>query len=240
MSERGCNEWRQHDEISKIPYVVLPNCCEEEEVSIHTSRDRNNVREEFGFKQDDFVILCPGTIEHRKGQDLLLHIVPDLMTKIPSLKILLVGDPDTKWGHELLEGIPKDLMGNVIHYWHTRPGIMDILYASDLLVFPSRAEALPRTVLEAMVMKTPVVASAVDGIPELVDDGQSGLLFPSDDKEGLLKAVIRLFDDKDLMARMAASGYERYWAIFSRRHQFDRMGHVLENIIRTCQAERVE
>lgn len=230
VSERSCYEWRQYAVIASKPYAVLPNCCEEEDVIQCAVQGREAVREKLGFRPDDFVVICPGTIEHRKGQDLLLDVVPELHSQIPNLKIVLVGDPATKWGIDLLKTIPGDMPARTIEHRNAMPDIMDLLYAADLLVFPSRAEALPRTILEAMVMKTPVVASDVDGIPELIDDGESGLLFSSDDKEGLLKAILRCYVEPGLREKMTKKASDKYWGSFSRSIQFSRMADVLQTL----------
>ncbi|MBK9553510.1 MAG: glycosyltransferase family 4 protein [Saprospiraceae bacterium] len=226
VSEQSCHEWRQQEVFASKPYAILPNCCEEEDVIRCTLQDRETVRKGLGFRPDDFVVICPGTIEHRKGQDLLLGVVPELNSKIPNLKIVLVGDPATMWG-DLLNAIPVDLLGRTVKHVPAMPDIIELLYAADLLAFPSRAEALPRTILEAMVMKTPIVASDVDGIPELIDDGESGLLFSGDDKDGLLKAILRCYADPDLREKMSEKASEKYWISFSRSIQFSRMADVL-------------
>jgi len=230
VSEQSCHEWRQHAVIASKPYAVLPNCCEEEDVIRCMIQEREAVRKVLGFRPDDFVVICPGTIEHRKGQDLLLDVVPELHSQIPNLKIILVGDPATKWGFDLLNAIPGDLLGRTVKHVPAMLDIMNLLYAADLMAFPSRAEALPRTILEAMVMKTPVVASDVDGIPELIDDGVSGLLFPRDDKDGLLKAILRCYLEPDFREKLTKKASEKYWNSFSRKIQFSRMGSVLEVI----------
>lgn len=230
VSDRVCREWLQYKELTGKSYSVLPNCCEEEELVQFAENNRDALRRQQGFRPEDFVILCPGTIEHRKGQDLLLDIVPSLKEQIPNLKVLLVGDAGTSWGKNLIRTIPGDLLGGTVVHWQSKPGIMDLLRAANLLAFPSRAEAMPRTILEAMVMKTPVVASNVDGIPELVVDGLTGLMFSKDDKMGLLNAVLHLHREPKFLKQLSESASERYWGHFSRRHQFDRMAIVLEEI----------
>jgi glycosyltransferase involved in cell wall biosynthesis len=230
VSRRGCDAWRQFPEIAAKPCSVLPNCCEEEEMARYAAEDRAAVRERCGFREEDFVVLCPGTIEHRKGQDLVLDILPMLQEKIANLKLLLVGNPHSEWGQHLLENIPDVFLNRSVFHRPAQPGIAELLFASDLLAFPSRAEAMPRTILEAMALKTPVVASDVDGTPELVVDGQTGLLFPSGDANGLLRAIERMHADPELRAATAAAGCERYWELFSRRRQFERMPEILEEI----------
>ncbi|RJS94695.1 glycosyltransferase family 4 protein [Salinisphaera sp. Q1T1-3] len=85
----------------------------------------------------------------------------------------------------------------------------DYLAALDIFVFPSRHEGLGSTLLDAMVAGRPIVATAVDGIPELIEDGVNGLLVPPDDPAALAAALRRLRNDPALAARLASAGRER-------------------------------
>ncbi|WP_302504300.1 glycosyltransferase family 4 protein [Geoalkalibacter halelectricus] len=230
VSKIVCNEWRKYQEIAHKPYYILPNCCEEELALSIISQGRNSIRKKFDFKSEEFVILCPGTIEHRKGQDFLIGLSQDLHQEIPNLRMLFLGNAATDWGHNLLKSIPSNLKDKVVLHWPARPGIMDLLFASDMLAFPSRAEALPRTILEAMVLKTPVVATSVDGIPELIEDGKTGLLFPVDDRDAFLRGILNIYKQKDDACVMAKLGSEKYWNFFSRKHQFDRMSRIVNDL----------
>lgn len=233
VSDRVCSEWRNHIELAKKPYYVVPNCCEEEEVMVYSGLERIMLRKQLGLKEDAFIVLCPGTIEHRKGQDMLLDVANELNSCIPNLCILIVGDPATKWGINLLESIPQNINDCMILHWPARKSIMELLRVSDVLAFPSRAEAMPRTILEAMAMKTPIVASDVDGIPELIEDGVTGFLFSCNDKEGLKNAIVRLYAEPALRKIVSECSSDRYWRHFSRRCQFDRMDQVLEDLTRS-------
>ncbi|MEJ2491642.1 MAG: glycosyltransferase family 4 protein [Desulfuromonadales bacterium] len=230
VSEKVCHQWRQYQELVSKPYSVLPNCCEEEEVLICASQRKDTLRLKLGFNPDDFIIICPGYVEHLKGQDLLLDVVPELKKEIPNLKVVFIGNPTTKWGSELIKIMSNDLYRRDVTYLPAKPEILSFLRAADLLAFPSRAEAMPRTILEAMVMKTPTVASDVGGIPELIFDGTTGLLFQSEDREGLLNSILRLHADNDLRKRISEAASERYWSNYSRRHQFMKMKKVLKEI----------
>ena len=76
----------------------------------------------------------------------------------------------------------------------------------DALVLPSHTEGLPRVVLEAQATGTPVIATRVGGVPEVVDDGATGLLVEARDPAGLAAAIDRIADDPDLRARLAEAG----------------------------------
>ncbi len=212
------------------PYSVLQNCCEEEEVLQYAVQDRNIIRKQLGLQSDDFAVLCPGSIEHRKGPDLLLDLLPVLEKKISTLRVVFIGDPSTPWGHDLVDRMVSGCFGGKVTYVPARPTIMDFLHAADLLVFPSRAEALPRTILEAMVMKTPVIASDVDGITELIVDGKTGLIFPNEDTGCLLSAILKFYTNSELKKELNEAAALRYWEHFSRKCQFDRMKDVLRDI----------
>lgn len=230
VSDRVRQEWHQNNKISDIKCYVLPNCCEEEDATRYMALDRNLLRTKNGFTPQDFIVICPGTIEYRKGQDLLLKVIPKLREAIPRLRILYVGDAATQWGQDFLQSVARDNIENTITHWHARPGLFDLLRMADVLAFPSRAEALPRTILEAMVMKTPVVASSVDGVPELIDNGQTGLLFECNDSEGLLNGILSLYSNLELRTQFSEAGYARYWNHFSRIQQFVRMKMILSEL----------
>src|SRR5690606_25835572 len=80
-------------------------------------------------------------------------------------------------------------------------------------------EGIPNSLIEAMATSKPVVASAVDGIPELVQDGKTGLLFESNDIEQLTGALARLIDDPSLRAQYGAAGRQRIENEFDLRRQ---------------------
>ena len=94
---------------------------------------------------------------------------------------------------------------------------MEPVYGSmDLLALPTRRDSFPRVVMEAMVRGIPVVASRVDGIPEMVADGETGFLVEPEDAAGFAAATARLLADPELRARMGAAGRERARQLFSR------------------------
>ena len=93
---------------------------------------------------------------------------------------------------------------------------LEPLYArTDVVMLPSRRDPLPRVVMEAMVRGIPVVASRVDGIPDMVADGETGFLVEPEDAAGFAAATARLLADPELRARMGAAGRERARQLFS-------------------------
>ncbi len=93
---------------------------------------------------------------------------------------------------------------------------MDRIYReTDLLVLSTRRDAFPRVVMEAMCYGLPVVATRVDGVPEMVADGETGFLVEPEDVDGFAKATASLLRDADLRGRMGAAGRERASRVFA-------------------------
>ncbi len=96
-----------------------------------------------------------------------------------------------------------------------REDALAYLAASRVYVQPSLSEGLGTSILDALLLEKPVVACAVGGIPEIVDDGRHGLLVPPDDPGALAGAIVSLLDSPDLAARLGAAGRERVLAEFT-------------------------
>lgn len=227
VSENVRQEWLGFPELKNKESVYLPNCCEEEEAKDQLRKGFDTNRKLLGYNADEFIVVYPGSIEYRKGQDLLIKILPDLISKIINFRLLLIGDITTQWGQDLLRNISSSPYSKQVTYLKPRPKIFDIMSAANILAFPSRAEAMPRTILEAMALKLPVVASSVDGIPEFILDDKTGILFEPEDSQGLLEGILKIAYNPMYGNELATNGYSRYWDVFSRQKQFERMNNIL-------------
>jgi glycosyltransferase involved in cell wall biosynthesis len=85
---------------------------------------------------------------------------------------------------------------------------MTILKSSAILVVPSRMESIPQVIKEAFFLKVPVIATNVGGIPELVTNGENGILVPSEEPEKLVDAINSLLVNKELAKKLTESGYD--------------------------------
>ena len=104
--------------------------------------------------------------------------------------------------------------------------------AADAFCLPSFAEGLPVVLMEAMAMEIPCVATHIAGIPELIRDGEDGLLVPPSDVDALVKALARLMDDGELRRRMGKSGRARVVEHYDLRRNVERLAAIF--------AERVQ
>ncbi|MGD9696727.1 MAG: glycosyltransferase family 4 protein [Thermoleophilia bacterium] len=185
------------------PVVVVPNGADTAVCAPHPTAE---ARARLGLPGDvGRVVTYVGKLEPRKGVDTLVEAM-GLLTRRPAGAPLLLA---AGAGHQrpALEARARELglserirfVGKVPH-----DEVGWFMAAGDLFVLPSLSEGLPTVVCEAMNCALPVVATAVDGTPEIVRDGETGLLIPPSDAPALASALARVLDDDDLRGRMSA------------------------------------
>lgn len=175
--------------------------------------DPDGVRAEFGFHDDDLVVVSVGKAIYRKGWDVLLEAVARVHQRGQAVKLLLVGGT-----HE--DGRPLPFLGalesqiaelnlnDCVRFSGARQDIPRILAAADLFAFPSRAEGLPGALIEAMAAGLPCVATAADGAKEVISNGENGFLTAIDDSGELAERIIDLASSQPLRARIGSAGAE--------------------------------
>ncbi|MBU2461569.1 glycosyltransferase, partial [bacterium] len=137
---------------------------------------------------------------------------------------LLVGGGSKK--EEMMELSAMLGLKEKVSFLGEKENVSEILKTSDIFVFSSLFEGLPRAIMEAMVAHLPVVATNVGGVPELVDDGKTGFLVPVSDASAMASKIERLLLDSSLRAMMGEAGLKKIRAEFS----MDRIVKEMEEI----------
>lgn len=141
-----------------------------------------------------------------KGHPWLIAAAPAVLEQFPDTRFVLVGEGEQR-SH--FEKQVRDLgVLQSFLFLGRRSDIPEILASCDIAVLPSRAEGLPNAVLEYMAAGLPVIASRVGGNAELVQDGVTGMLVPSEDSAALSAALLKLLSEPALAARLAQAGHE--------------------------------
>ncbi|MGP8078443.1 MAG: glycosyltransferase family 4 protein [Thermoplasmata archaeon] len=185
-------------------------------------------RDRFGI--DGPFVLFVGRLASNKGLVELIEAFGTLARRDPAAHLLLVGE-DGGMAGRIDERVRRlDLSGRVHRVGYVRDdATLATLYReARMLALPSEYEAFGLVLLEAMAQGTPVVASRVGGIPEVVEDGVTGLLVPPRSSGALSEAIARLWDDPALGARLGSAGRT---TIVS-RHTWDRVADRLETLYR--------
>jgi glycosyltransferase involved in cell wall biosynthesis len=179
--------------------------------------------EEYGFAEGTPLVAVVARLEPEKGHATLLEAWPRVLERVPAARLLIVGEGSlADQLHAQAEAL--GLLGEpcegdrCVGTRHARPGakvvftgrrddVPSVTAALDVAVLPSYREALGLVILEAMALARPVVASDVGGIPEMVEDGVTGLLVPPRDPVALADAIVRVLTDHPLADTLGRNGH---------------------------------
>jgi len=144
--------------------------------------------------------------------------------KYPSMELWLVGDGPLRV--KVKKKVEAKGLKEKVRFLGLRDDIPDLLAEASILVLPSDWEGVPLTVLEAMAAGKPVVATAVGGVPELVDEGKTGFLVPPQAPDALAGAILRLARDPELRKRMGEVARKRALERFDIRQTAQAYGEL--------------
>jgi len=186
------------------------------------------LRAELGIGEAELVVAMVSRLRPEKGHDVALAAVAELLTSIPELRMLVVGDGPMRAAVQQM----ASALGDRVLAVGYRADVMAVLAATDVLLHPSREDALPTTIIDAMAASTPVVATRVGGIPELIADGVSGVLVPAPPVAAELAAALgALLRDPDRRRLLAAAGRERFEQEFTADRWSARMGQLYRSVL---------
>jgi glycosyltransferase involved in cell wall biosynthesis len=179
---------------------------------------RDAVRKELGLDPDAPVVGVIGRLETQKGHVHLLDAWSQVIRVHPDARLLVVGEGSLRGA--LVNQARRLGVLEHVRFLGFRSDVPRILDASDVITLPSLHEGMPLTVIEAAAAGRPVVATAVDGTPETVRDGETGFLVPPADPRALARALLTMLADRQAGERMGREAYR--WA----RERFDVNAHV--------------
>jgi glycosyltransferase involved in cell wall biosynthesis len=167
-------------------------------------RDAGAVRQSFGIAPDAPVIGILAALRPEKNHELFLAGAQRVLAALPNAKFIVIGDGPKR---PELESLAATLgIASAVHFVGTRSDVPDLLAACDLVSLTSHNEAAPVSILEALSVGCPVLASNVGSVRETVIEGETGRLFPTGDLDAYATAAIELLRDKPLRARLGAAG----------------------------------
>ena len=177
-------------------------------------------------------VIVVANLRPEKGYDVLIDAAVDVLRRYPDAHFNCVGAGPLQAGLEAR--LAAHNIRDAFTFLGQRDDVPSLLATADMFVLPSRNESFPNVVLEAMASALPVVATAVGGVPELVDHGRTGLLCPPGDPQALADRVCRVMAHPDLAARLGAAARRDVQARFS----FTRMVADIDALYRRELARR--
>lgn len=195
--------------------------------------------ERFGFGEQDVIIGRTSRLSGGKNISLLIQAVIELReeNKYGHVRLVICGGDTTQPGAApMLETLEREAgpLGHSVVFTGEVLNTVAITCGYDIATCTSQPnnEGIPNSLIEAMAAGKPVVASAVDDIPELVDDGRTGILFPSDDVHKMVQALKKLIDSPELRKQMGAAGKKRIAADFDLEKQSQKYAQLYRDLLK--------
>ncbi|MFH1784221.1 MAG: glycosyltransferase [bacterium] len=167
-------------------------------------KDNKYLREEFNLKDDMPVVGIVAALAPHKHHENFLEAAAIVKKEMPNARFLIVGEGELE---ARLKKLARALeLEKEVIFCGFREDILELISTFDVFVLSSYLEGMGSTLLEAMALSKPVVATQTGGIPEVVKDGQSGILVPSRDSEKLAAGIVDLLKNKDKRINMGKAG----------------------------------
>lgn len=212
-----------HESIPPEKISLVPNAIDLRRFSPGKA-SRDDARAQLGLPAGSRIVAGVGRLNPQKNFALFLDIAAQLAPRFPDLHFLLAGDgPEEQMLREKASALG---IANRVTFSGYVADTRLVYLAADVLLMPSRYEGLPMTLLEAMAMGLPVVASKLDGIAEVISDGAEGFLVSSDDAALFVERTAALLADAELSSRISKNARAKIEAHFS----VERMTSAVEDI----------
>jgi glycosyltransferase involved in cell wall biosynthesis len=202
--------------------------------------DGREIRRRFDIPVDALVLGTVANLFARKGYDVMLRALPEIVATFPQVHYLIVGTGDVDYETRLRTMVRDLELESRVHFAGFQESVYPCLAAMDLYVHPALMEGFGIAVLEAMAMRKPVVATTAGGLPEVAQDGDTGILVPPGDPDALARAVLLLLQDPTRCRKLGEAGRDRVAALFTADAMIDNLAAgyraLLGNAVRVQQA----
>ena len=230
VSSNVLNEWKNILNLDNEQCTYIPNCIHENKTKKILEIKKDIIKKKYNFSNNNFNIICVASLQYRKGQDIIIKYLDKLKKEIPNFVLHLVGPINNDYFSEIKNHKNYIKHKNQIKIWGKQKKARELIYASDLFLFATRAEAFPRVILESMALKIPIVSSNVDGISEMIKDNESAILFTHKEYDKMITGCASIYKNKKLANHLINEASKKYWSEYSRQKQINRFSLFLKNI----------
>jgi glycosyltransferase involved in cell wall biosynthesis len=199
-------------------------------------RPVDGLRAALGIPASARVIGFLGRLSPEKGPDVFLCAALAAHAKLPDTHFVLVGDGPL--APQLRESIARFRLEDQVHLAGLRRDVANVLNDIDVLVSSSHSEAMPLAVMEAMASGLPVVATRVGGVPDMIDQGESGWLVAPNDFEDIATRLQQILATPGELARMSAAARQRAVEKMALSDSVDRMAALMTRLMPSRTTQR--
>jgi glycosyltransferase involved in cell wall biosynthesis len=226
------------DGLGKARLTLLPNGVDLSRFTPNQTaqRDRDTMRASLSIAPGETLVLCVAVLRAEKGIGRLLTALSQLPQDAAPLRAVIVGEGSERFRLETQAAQAK--LGDKVMFLGYRGDVAALMQAADLFVLPTLTDALPTVIIEAMASGLPIIASAVGGIPHMIEDGVEGLLVTPGDPHELSGALAELSWNRQKRTALAQAARHRAERDFALDVQLARLAALYEELIKTKGAPR--
>jgi len=209
--------------------IVAPILIREERFN-PSAYDKEALKSKYGLRGRK-VVLFVGRLSYEKNVDVLIRAFSELVKEHEEARLLLVGGGEDE--PKLRELCERLRITNKVIFFGQVPHerVPELLAMADVFVLPSKAEGLPKALLEAMAMKKPIVATFAPGIADVVRPGVEALLVKVGDEKALARAIKKVLSDAGLADRLAQRARETFEREYSYERLYEKVGPLMRKFI---------
>ena len=206
------------DRVVVLPTAYIP----------HASTSEQGIRAELGIAAEAPIVAVAATLRPEKALHVLIDAVAQVRQAFPDLRVVIAGDGPCR--HALENRARQRGLDGTVHFLGARRDVSSILVEADIGAMSSEWEGMPLFVFECMATNTAIIATAVGGIPEVVQDGRTGVLVPPGDPAALAGGLRDLLTDPARRRRLTAAAAEAVQP-FMIETVTDRFVHLYEELL---------
>jgi len=196
--------YRRRDKVRVIPNGIEPPRCAGSEAEI---------RRHFGIREGELVVTQISTLRPHKGHRVLLDAAKQVLDQEPNVRFLVVGftrGSDREYLDELHAQADRLRIADKVYIGPYPGEIGDVWQVTDIHAHATLLDSLPNAIIEGMSLGKPAVVTAVGGIPDLVTDGETGLVVPPNEPRAFAGALLRVIRDREFARRLGDAARVRY------------------------------
>lgn len=207
---------------------------DEQRFSQAAERVRQKIRRELRYEGNEYLLGVVGEVIERKGQWFLAQALPELLRRIPDLRVLLVGryHRSERYVQKIRTLQAKGGLHRKMRWLGRRSNVHEYMAAIDQVLVTSTEEPFGLVAVESQLAGKPVIATNVGGLPEIIQHEQTGLLIPSRSPAAIVESVERLYRDRALAGQLAVAGLESARQRFSAELLTSEVVEVYQEVLR--------
>ncbi|MBD3182824.1 glycosyltransferase [Candidatus Poribacteria bacterium] len=226
-TSKGWGNWLTDHSVNPQKVEIIPNA-----VKMELPWAFRDIKRTIRSPESCFKLLTVGAVGYRKGTDLMAQICAKLEESGVNYHLTIAGVEEHPGEMEKIKAMFIDMVGDENYEFAGQleyDQLINALKSAHALVFPTRGDNYPVAVAEAMMAGLPIIATRIGAIPEMVDNGSTGLLVNEEDVDGMVEHITALFDDPELCLRMGNKARE----VALKRNTPEQVGMMLHKLLKS-------